>query len=52
MPNFHITKVINDRGYNLQDPTGHVRHATVAGIQLLVPLEYIVSMLLDIKACG
>ena len=52
MPNFHIFTVIDDRTYHLQDPTGHVRHASVADIQLLMPAKYIVSMLPDIKAFG
>ena len=52
MPNFCICKVISDRGYDLQDPTGHVRCATVAVIQLLMPAECIFSMLMDIKAFG
>ena len=30
MPHFCIWKVNNDRAYDLQDPTGHVRCATVA----------------------
>ena len=45
MPNFHICKVIND-------PIGCVRCAFVADIQLLIPAEYIVSMLPDIKTFG
>ena len=47
---FCICKIINDRAYDLQDPAAHVRHATVADIQLLMPAEYVVSMLPDIKA--
>ena len=50
MPNFHICKVINDGIYDIQDLTGHVRNASVADIQFLMPAENIVSMLLpDIK---
>ena len=52
MPDFHICQVINDRAYDLQDPTGHVRCTSVTDIKLLMPAEYIVSMLLDIKAFG
>ena len=52
VPNFPFCKVINDRAYDLQDPTGHVRCTTVAEIQLLMPAKYIVSMLPDIKAFG
>ena len=36
MPNFHICKVVNDGEYDLQDPAGHVRYASVADIQLLL----------------
>ena len=50
MPNIRICKVANDRAYDLQDQTGHVQHAIVAKIQLLMPAEYIVSMLPDVKA--
>ena len=49
MPNFCICKVIYDRPYDLQNPTGNVRHDAVADIQLLMPAEYIVSMLPDTK---
>ena len=52
MPDFHICKVINNRPYDFEDPTGHVQHASVADIQLLMPAEYIVSMLPNIKAFG
>ena len=48
MPNFHICKVINDRAYDLQDPAGHVTCVSVADVQLLMPAEYIVSMLPNI----
>ena len=50
MPNFHICKVINDKAYDLQDPTGHVRCGSVANVKLLKPAEYIFNMLPDIKA--
>ena len=49
MPNACICKLINDGAYDLQNTTGHVRCASVAGIRLLMPLEYIVSMLPVIK---
>ena len=49
MPNFHICKVINYRAHDLQCPTGHVQHASVADIQLLMPAEYLVSMVPDIN---
>ena len=52
MPNFHICKVANERVYDLQDSTGHIRCTSVADIQLLMTAEYIVSMLPDIKAFG
>ena len=52
MPNFCICKAIKNRAYELQGPCGHVRCSTVADIQLLMPTECIVSMLLDIKAFG
>ena len=34
MPNFCIHKIISERAYDTQDPTGHVRNAAVADIQL------------------
>ena len=52
MSNFHICKAINDRAYDLQDCSGHVGHVSVANTQLLLPAEYIVSLLLDAKAFG
>ena len=36
--------------YGLQDPTGHVQHAAIGDINLLMPAEYIFSVLLDAKA--
>ena len=50
MPNFYVCKMINDKAYDLQDKTCHVRLASVADIHLLMPAEYIISMLPDIKA--
>ena len=50
MPNLHICKVKNEKGYDLQDPAGHIQHATVPDIQLLMPAECIVSMLLNVRA--
>ena len=41
-PNFRVCKVINDKAYDLQNPTGHVQHAAVANIQLLMPAQCIV----------
>ena len=38
---------MNDRDYHLQDPSVHVQHATVVEIYLLMPAEYIVSLLPD-----
>ena len=52
MPIFCICKVIYGRAYDLQDPAGHIRHAMVADIQLLMYAEYIVSMVLNVKAFG
>ena len=52
MPKFCICKVINDRAYDLKDLTGHVRCAAVTDVQLLMPAEYIVSMLPEIKVFG
>ena len=49
MPNVYICKTINDNVYGLQDPTGHVRHGTVADTQLIMPAEYIISILPDNK---
>ena len=49
---FFICKVINDRAYDLQDPTGHFRWTAGTDIQLLMPAEYVVSTLPDIKAFG
>ena len=40
---------MNNRAYDLQDPTDHVRHAVVADMQLLMPAEYIVNMLTNVK---
>ena len=48
--NFHICKVINERVYGLQVLCGYICQALVADIQLLLPVEYIVSFLLDTKA--
>ena len=39
MPNLRICKIINNGTYDLQDPTVHVWHATVAEIQFLIPTE-------------
>ena len=50
MPNFHICEVLNDRTYDLQDITSHGRHVSVADNQLLMPAEYIVSILPDTKS--
>ena len=36
--------------YDLQDTTVHVRYASAVVTQYLMPAEYIVSMLPDIKA--
>ena len=47
MTNFHICKVINESAYDLQDPIGHVRYASVVDIQLQMPAKYMLS---DIKA--
>ena len=52
MSNFRIFEVINDRAYDLQDPSGHVDHTTVAATHLLMPTENIVSLLADAKAFG
>ena len=52
MPDICICKVINDRAYDLQDPTCHVRHASMADIQLLMSAEYIVHILPEIKVFG
>ena len=52
MSNFHICKVINDRPYDLQNPSGHVCHNFVEDIQLLIPAEYIVTLLPDAKVFG
>ena len=52
MPNFHLCQVITDRVYDLQDLTTHVGCVTIADNQLLIPAEYIVGMLTDIKAFG
>ena len=52
MPNFCICEVINDRAYDIQDPTCHVRYVAVVGIQLIMPVEYIFSILPDIKTFG
>ena len=50
MPNFCLCKVINDRSYDLQDPTVHVIHSSMADLQLLMPTDYTVSILTVIKA--
>ena len=50
MSDFHSCEVINNRAYDLQEPSCHIHHASVADIQLLMPPEYIVSMLPDVKA--
>ena len=52
MPNFHNCKGINDKAYDLCNPTDHVSCASVADIQLVMPAEYIVCMLPDIKTFG
>ena len=39
MLNSSICKDINDRAYDLQDTTGHVRHVSVADMQLLMLLS-------------
>ena len=52
MSNFFICKVINDRAYDQQDPTGHVRCTSVADFQLLMTAKYIASILPDIRAFG
>ena len=49
MCNLHICKVINDKAQELQGTTSHVRHSSVADIQLLMPAEYTVNMLPDMK---
>ena len=46
---FHICKAINDRAYDLENPSDHVHHASVADIQFLIPPNYI-SLLPDAKA--
>ena len=38
---FKICKVIIDRAYDLQDPSGHIWSATVGDAHLLMPEEYI-----------
>ena len=38
--------------YNSKGTAGHVRHVAIAGIQMFVPAEYIVSMLPDERAFG
>ena len=48
MSNFGIYKDMNERAYDLQDPTGHVQNATVEDNHLITPEEYIVSLLPDI----
>ena len=40
---------LNDRANDLQDPSGHIHCTSVADIQLFLPAEYIVSLLLDEK---
>ena len=35
---FHICRIINDWTYDLQDPSGHIHCASVADIQLLLPV--------------
>ena len=47
MTNFRMCKIIHDRIYDLQNPSGHVWCLALAGIQLLMPAEYIVSLLPD-----
>ena len=42
-------EIIN-KVYDLQGITVHVRHASVADIQSLMPAEYIVSILPDVKS--
>ena len=49
-PNFKNSQVINDRVYDLQDPSGHDRFLTVADTQLLMLAEYIACILPDEKA--
>ena len=48
-PKFCMCKVINDRAYDLQDQADHDRHAVVADMQLLMPAEYIINMLANVK---
>ena len=45
MLNFHVCRVFNDRVYDLQDPAGHIKCASLADIQLLKPAEFIVIVL-------
>ena len=47
IPTFRSFKVINERLCDLQEPTGCVRYAALADIQLFMPAEYIVSMSSD-----
>ena len=52
MPNFYICMVPNERACDLQDLTGHVRCAFVAGIWLLMLAEYTGRILPDINLFG
>ena len=44
-----MCKVINDRAYDLQDPTGHVYWASVVYTHVLMLAEYIASLIPDTK---
>ena len=44
--------VINDRAYDLQNPSGHIKCASVADMQLLMPARYTVSISINMKGFG
>ena len=48
--NFYTCKVINDRAYDLQEPSGDICQASVVDIYLLMMAEYIIKILPDAKA--
>ena len=52
MCNSPICKVINDMMHDLQEPYGNIYCLSVAEIQVLMPAEYIVTLLPDAKTFG
>ena len=50
MSNFRIYKVINEKAYDLQDPSGQVQCTAVVVFQLLMPAEQIVSLIPGARA--